>query len=273
MQFRGFQPVETPSPYSLTRPPTFEVSLQGLTFHSDRRSLYGLTSPVEGWSSGGASRGGDEPFDAADGGFPTDVHYGGRDLTMEGLVLAESHGQFVRAREALQTLLTGTREDWLRVTERDLSLSRQILVHRTRPPLVTHTGHGYGIFTLSLRSATYPRLAVEESELVLRPGGSGRQENVGDYPAGMSVFLEGPLKDPRLTWSNQFWWQFNGTIPSGETRVVDMTRRMIRNPAAGTRLDLAGTGTWPKVDPGYRTVVMSGSGSGSARLVWRSSWA
>lgn len=272
MRFPGFQPARSRSPYHLSRPVCLEVSLQGVTMHGEGDSLYGVTS-LDGWAGGAASRGGVEEYPDTDGGFPTDVTYTGREITVEGEILAPSHDALWKAREELETLLTSPREDWLRVRDSLTAPERQILVHRPRPVQVSLFGDRYGIFTLSLRSATYPRLAVEESELVLRPGGSGRQENVGDYPAAMSVFLTGPLTNPRLTWSSMFWWQFNGTIPSGETRVVDMTRRMIRNPAAGTRLDLAGTGTWPKVDPGYRTVVMSGTGSGSARLVWRSSWA
>lgn len=272
MQFAGFQPVPRYGPFSLSRPECMEVTVQGLTIRGAGAGPLRLHG-IEGWGGGSATRGGFSEYPDADGGFPTEVTYSGRDITIEGSVRATDHHDLWRMREQIETLLTSPREDWLRVRDSHLNLDRQILVHRARPSQVTLRGPRYGIFTLSLRSATYPRLAVDESELVLRPGGSGRQENVGDYPANMSVLLNGPLTNPRLTWSSQFWWQFNGTIPSGETRVVDMTRRIIRNPAAGTRLDLAGTGTWPKVDPGYRTVAMSGTGSGSARLVWRSSWA
>lgn len=273
MRFNGFQPPYAPSPYSLTRPVCLEVSLQGITMHGEGDSLYGLTAPIEGWGGGVSTRGGVEDYHDADGGFPTEVLYGGRDMVVEGEIVAPDHRALFAAKEQLETLLSTPREDWLRVREEHLGMDRQILVHRPRPVQVTLFGHRHGIFTMSLRSATYPRLAVEESELVLSPGGSGRQENVGDYPAALSLYLTGPLTNPRLTWSSTFWWQFNGTIPAGETRIVDMTRRMIRNPARGTRLDLAGTGTWPKVDPGYRTVSMSGTGSGAARMVWRSAWA
>ena len=272
MLFPGFQPVRTLSPFTRSRPDCLSVSIQGVTLVAEGSSLFGL-SDWDGWGGGGSTVGGVEDYPDRDGGFPTEVVYSGREITLEGTIAAGSHEEFAAARERMEKLLTNPREDWLRVQENHMGLGRQILVHRARPAMVTPLSDRAGKYTLSLRSATYPRLAVEESELALRPGESGRQENVGDYPANMSVFLNGPLTNPRLTWSSQFWWQFNGTIPSGETRVVDMTRRMIRNPAAGTRLDLAGTGTWPKVDPGYRTVAMSGSGSGSARLVWRSSWA
>jgi hypothetical protein len=272
MVFPGFGTVAPRSPFTMSRPDCLTISIQGVEMLGEGDGLYTLTG-WDGWGGGGTTRGGFEEYEDVDGGFPTEVTYSGRDITLEGMIHGDSHREFAAARERLEKVLTRPREDWLRVDEDHLGVVRQILVHRPRPVQVSPLSDRYGIFTLSLRSATYPRLAATESTLVLSPGESGRQENLGDYPADLSVFLRGPLTNPRITWSSQFWWQFTGTIPDGETRIVDMTRRIIRDPTRGTRLDLSGSGTWPRVDPGYRTVAITGSGSGTVEMVWRSAWA
>lgn len=274
--FPGFQPqYRAGCGFPLTRPACLSVEIQGIRMVGEKEPGRGPEWALTGWSgwtNGGDTRGGAEPFPEADGGFRTDVYYSGRDITLEGVLEAPTHEAFVREAERFGTLLTEPRWDWLTVDEQHLGMRRMILVHRQGPPLLTQESDRVGVFTLRVSSSMWQRVSTETSSLSLPVGGTGTAVNAGDYPADLSIELVGPIKNPRVTFNNTTWWQYNGELTAGETRTVNVTRRIIRNPAAGVRLDSSGSGEWPRLAPGATTVKVTGGLAGTVNLSWRSSW-
>lgn len=257
-----------------TDPACVTVTLQGITMTSQFGSMYGLTSPLEGWTEGADPQGDASAFPAADGGVALPVWMGPRSITIEGEIETDSHAELEREVARLGTVLSNPRWDWLRVDETALGLSRQIQVRRARRPLITRSSHTSAIFTLVLQAATYPLLAAEESTMRLKPGQSQVAENTGDYNADLYATLVGPLSGIQIARAGHpgGWWYYSESLKAGETRQVDFSRRIVRNPANSKHSRLLASGIWHDLLPGKTAVTFRGSGSGYVDLRWRSAW-
>lgn len=252
------------------RPACQELRLQGLTMRGDGPALYGITA-VEGWESADAS-GGTIPNRYSDGGIEGEVLMGSRSIVIEGDIDAPSHEEFLKARAGLERVLTSPRWDWLRVTHHDEDM--QIRVSRLRRPQVTPMGPSYGIFTLQLESAGYPRLGVDEGLVSIPLGSSAPVVNAGDYPAVLEAMFYGPLTQPRLRFGGDLpgTWRYGANINAGQRLQVEFDRRIVRNPDTQGHSRVYASGDWPRLTPGQTTFHLEGSGSGRVELKWRSAW-
>lgn len=256
--------------------PCTRVELQGLEFlgsGTPSTTHYGLTS-WDGWDNGADGTGGAAAFELADGGVEGDVFFGPRAITLEGDIAASSHAELMEAREALGSILTRPRWDWLRVSEDHLGLDRRIRVSRVRRPSITNVGYTDAIWSLQLQAAAFPRLAEVESTAVLRAGESKVLANLGTYPGDLTVNLTGPLSGVSLSWTGASagTWRYADAIPAGQSRVVEFTGRVVYNPANGAHSRVRASGAWAQLWPGDTTLKLNASGTGTARAIWRSAW-
>lgn len=249
------------------------IELDGLTFTGKHQpgAYYGITG-WSGWIEAPDTKGGAAAYESADGGSETPVYHQGRGITLEGRIEALTRQELWQMAADLGVILTSNRWAPMEVTEDALDVpTRMIRVRRTRSPRVTFDSWTSAIFTLELESAGYPRLDAAQSTAKLAMGEAKTVENLGDYPASVSATLTGPLVNPTITWPGGVW-TYTGSIPAGEQRVVSFSNRNVRDPASARNYRLSASGQWPKADPGSATWSLSGSGSGSVSLYWRSSW-
>lgn len=253
-----------------TPEPCMLVTLQDITMVSSGVGVLGV-STLGGWRNGVAASGGPAPFDNADGGVMGDVYFGGRSIVIEGDIDAPDHETYMRVEEQLGALLTRDRVAPLVVDEKyHLGLKRQIDVTRLRPPQITQMGPSYGIFTLSLEAATFPRLGVDAQSQVI-PAGGVDMVNLGNVPASVKLTMKGPLTNPGLSWGGMSW-TFQAYIALDQTVEVEMWRRRVVDPATTTHFRNLAQGDWLALDPGTTRVTRTGSGSGTVTAEWRSSW-
>lgn len=259
----------TPEPSALVT-----VSVQDIVMHGTYRDapFYGLTD-WSGWSSGTDSRGGPQPHSTSDGGVMGRVDMLGRSIRLEGTIEARDMAELWQMTEDLGAVLTRPREDWLMVDEELLGTSRQVRVTRSGPPQITlGESRRDAIFTLELQAADWRRVSVTQSTLVKPVGQSGALVNVGNADADLAAVLTGPLTNPRITVTGQGYWEYVGTIAAGQTVGVDFANRLVRDTANGVLLRRSARGSWPQVAPGTSTATITGTGSGTVDLRWRSSW-
>ena len=250
------------------------VTLGGIEMHGNaqRGAFYGLTD-WDGWTSGAGSRGGPTPHENADGGVMGPVLMSGRTIRLEGKIEGRTTDRLAMMSEDLAAVLTRPREDWLIVDEELLGLSRQVRVTRSGPPRITvASSRRQAIFTLELQAADWRRVSVAQSTLVKSVGQSGALVNVGNADADLAAVLTGPLTNPRITVTGQGYWEYVGTIAAGQTVGVDFANRLVRDTANGVLLRRSARGSWPQVAPGTSTATITGTGSGTFDLRWRSSW-
>lgn len=267
----GWTPMDGVSCRSV--PQCLTVSVDGITFTGSNpgRSGYGLTG-WSGWLDGLDAQGGPRDHETADGGFEAPVYLSRRKITLEGLIMARDKRELWQMCDRLAKVCTTSRYSVLVVTEEALGLSRQVRVCRLRKPQITpQESRMVAVFTLELESPSAPKLSTVDSVVQLGMGATEPLVNQGDYPADLAATMTGPLVNPVLTWPGGRW-VYTGTIPDGETRTVDFTERDIVNPASSQSYRLSAAGVWPVVRPGQGDFALSGSGSGSVELRWRSAW-
>lgn len=257
------------------RRPCLSLTLQGLriTGSSDDESTpWGLVD-WSGWDNGTDGRGGPVPWESSNGGVMTRVDRVSRSLRVEGDLECASTAELWREKERLAGILTRPTADWLVVDETPLlGLVRQVLVTRLRAPQVTiGPDRLSAIWTLELAAADHRRVAVDQSSLTLRNGGTGKLPNAGDADADLEATITGPVSATRLTVDGKVW-TYTEAVPSGATRQVSFPRRVVRDPATSLHYSTQASGTWPMVAPGATTAALSCTGSGSITLRWRSSW-
>ena len=251
------------------------VTLQGLELWSSGRvdgTNMGLMSPVDGWANGTDSDTTTGGWEDADGGPVPDIRWAPRTLTIDGDILARSHADLAEAMEEVGQVLTRPRRDLLVVDESvHLGLVRQIEVHRTRRPIITQVSPTYAVFTLMVEAPEWERVGVDAQSATVTTGGVACQ-NIGTADAAVTATLTGPLTNPGLSWAGGTW-QYEGVIPAGRTLTVDMRRRRVRDLATAVHYRQNAAGSWLNLPPGTTTVTRTGTGSGSIRLDWRSTWA
>lgn len=253
-----------------TPEPCMLVTLQDIKMVSSSVGTFGI-STLDGWRNGVAATGGPAPFDNADGGIMGDTHFGGRSVVIEGDIDAPDHEAYMRAEEQLGALLTRPRAAQLVVDERfHLGLTRQIEVTRLRPPQISQIGPSYGIFTLTLEAATFPRLGVDAQSVTVPTTGVD-MVNLGNVGADLTAKLVGPLTNPGLSWPGGSW-TYQGSVASGQTITAEFWRRRVVDEATGDHERTRAQGTWFEVPPGTTRISRTGSGSGRIELTWRSSW-
>lgn len=256
----------------LAPPPCVTASLQGLDFVSGSRARSRITlGGWDGWMNGGSRSGGPQAYSSADGGFEGDVYEGGRSIRFEGLIV-ETHATALWQRmDELGSILTAPRYGVLTVVEEHLGMSRQIRVTRLARPMITPLSDRIASYTLELEAADAPRLDTVQQSAVFTAGGV-TLGNAGNLRAEVSLLVQGPRTLTRLTgpWGA---WEYRGSVPAGQTRVIDMRRRRVRNPATSVHSRADAGGDWLFVPPGGTTVALSGSGTGAVSGVWRSAWA
>lgn len=262
-----------------TPPPVHELSrvtigLQDVTMHGSMRDapVYGLTD-WDGWSNGTNTRGGPEPHATGDGGVTGRVDMAGRNIRLEGLLKARDLTELWQMREQLGAILTRPRADWLTVQEDMLGTARQVWVTRpTAPQITVDATRRRAIFTIELEAADWRRVDMTQSTLNRQPGQNGPLVNTGNVEAALAAVLTGPLTNPKIAISGQGAWEYIGTIAAGQTIGVDFENRLVRDTANGVLLRKQAKGTWPHVAPGTATATITGSGTGTVDLRWRSSW-
>ncbi|MFC0673556.1 hypothetical protein [Brachybacterium hainanense] len=230
---------------------------------------YGLSALIDGWEGGAPATGGPVEFERGDGAVRGDVHYAPRSLIVEGDIRARDHEDLTEKIAALSAL---GRYETLTVDEAvHTGLVRQVDVARLRPVQVTTDGPEYALWTMTLQTVDWRRVDVDQQSVVVPAGGAGLQ-NLGTAPAALTLRLVGPLTNPGISWPGGAW-QYSGTVASGQTILVDLERRVVRDPATTAHSRRLASGTWLQLPPGTTTVSRTGSGAGSVTASWRSSWA
>lgn len=229
-------------------------------------------SSWDGWTNGPDVRGGAEPWESADGGVRGDVFLSGLNLVFEGLIKGRSGNHLWELQEELGSVLTQQRWGTLRVDEEHLGLSRQIEVARGGRPTITPLTRRLARYQVQFQSHSPFRLGVDQQSAALAPGEGSQIQNIGTMEADLHGTLYGPLVEPAVTVGNTTW-KYQSTIPAGERRVVDFSRRRVVDPATGTPSRIFATHGWPSVPPGESRLAMGGSGTGRGEFSWRSTWA
>ena len=234
-----------------------------------------LLQRLDGWWGGGAVSGGVTPFDQADSGLHGDTYLHGRVVTLRGKILTDNGAQQMDAFDELTSVFASSRRVNLTVDEPERKLARMLTVTPTALPEPQPLSDRVADVSVTVESDTYPLLGVSAETVTLTTGGTPLRNN-GNYPAGLSFALNGPLTNPGFTWSGGAW-SYGGSIASGKRLFVDAVRRTVRDPdtTAHSRAKLLGlgAGSWPQLVPGMTTFWRTGSGSGNITASWRPSWA
>lgn len=257
-------------------PSCVTIELDGIEFTgtAPAGSGYGLTG-WSGWDTSAETRGGEQEYETADGGYETPVYLASREITLEGRIVARSMAERNRMRGELGRILAVNRRAPMVVAEDYEGLERQADVRRVGRVMLTNDTPKTAIFTLQLKAAAAVRVDASESSVTLTPGeGAQLLTNEGDYPANLRATLNGPLTDPIIANGkvSSDWWKYSGTIPADQVRVVDFTRRTVTDGRTATQYRRLVSGVWPKVEPDGQTRKLIAAGSGSATLTWRSTW-
>lgn len=255
------------------RGPCITVQLQDLEMRSgpDRRIPWISLSRLDGWTDGAPPRSGDGQFETADGGIEPDVHLGGRSIRVEGMIHEACADDLWERMEQVSSVLSSPRWDWLIVEEEHLGLLRQVRVRRSDVPRVTPVTRTVASLTLALQSADWRRVDVDLQSVII-PSSGRALENLGTVPADVMLLMKGPLTNPGIRWGNRAW-TYSGSVPSGVTIQVDMSRRSVRNLQTAVHSRRLAQGDWLRLPPGSTTVSRTGTGAGTITAQWRSSWA
>lgn len=229
-------------------------------------------SSWDGWTNGPDVRGGATTRESADGGVRGDVYLSGRNLVFEGLIKGRSGNHLWELQEELGSVLTRERWGTLRVDEEHLGLSRQIEVARGARPTITPLTQQIARYQVQFQSHSPLRVGVDEQSATLTPGTGVQVQNIGTMPANLYATLHGPLTNPSVT-AGSSTWAYQSTIPAGERRTVDFTRRRVVDPETGTPYRLLATHGWPSIPPGESLLSLGGTGTGRGEFSWRSTWA
>lgn len=237
---------------------------------------YGQGTPfvlrsLSGWWTGGSWSGGVVPWENADGGVEGDVIAGGRTVSMRMLIFTDHGADQMEALDDLAGVWADTRWHTLEVEEQDRGIARQLRVSPVDlgdPQLISDT---VASTTWTLSSADR-RLLSPTGETATVTAGGVDLRNTGNARADLTVRLVGPLSNPGLSWPGGSW-RLNASVGAGSSFVVDMARRVVRNPATGTHARQHASGTWWSLPPGVTRVSRTGSGTGRVEASWRSSWA
>lgn len=104
----------------------------------------------------------------------------------------------------------------------------------------------------------------------------------GTLPAWFKAEIHGPISNPRVTATNQWWLEWLGVVTNGRTITLDArpwARTVLRDDGASFAGDLSRLGAMlsqAKVDPGSYQFLLSGvdpSGTSYVMLSWRNSYA
>lgn len=229
-------------------------------------------SSWDGWTNGPDVRGGATAWESADGGIAGDVYLSGRNLVFEGLIKGRSGSHLWELQEELGSVLTRERWGTLRVDEEHLGLSRQIEVARGGRPTITPLTQQVARYQVQFQSYSPLRVGVDEQSATITPGAGTQVRNIGTMDANLYATLYGPLTDPAVT-AGDTTWRYQSTIPAGERRVVDFTRRRVVDPETGANSRLLATHGWPSIPPGESRLSLGGTGTGRGEFSWRSTWA
>lgn len=224
----------------------------------------------DGWVNGPEVTGGAVPWETADGGVWGDLRFPGLNLQFEGMIVGRSANDYAELQAELGSVLTNPRRGVLRVDEEHLGLSRQVEVARGGRPALTQLTDRIGRYSVQLQSASPLKVGVDAQSVTVTTGGVS-MKNIGTADYAPALSLIGPLTNPGLSWPGGAW-VYNGTVPSGTTLYVDMTRRTVRNPATTGHSRNLVSGKWLTLPPGDTLVKRTGSGSGSITASWRSAW-
>lgn len=227
-------------------------------------------SSWDGWTNGPDVRGGGVDWESADGGVEGDVYLAGLSLAFDGMIVAPSASRLWELQEELGSILTRERWGTLRVDEEHLGLSRQVRVARGGRPTITPLTDRLARFAVQFQSPSPYRLGVDQQSAVIANLGTNLQ-NLGNQDADLTLIFTGPLTNPGISWPGGSW-SYAGSISSGTTINVDMSRRVVRNPATAAHSRNLAAGTWLRLSPGTTRVSRTGTGSGSIEARWRSTW-
>lgn len=252
-------------------PPGVTVSLQGLDFVSGSRARSRISLGAwDGWTNGPARSGGPQSWALARGGYASAVYEDVRRIRLEGLIVEPYETALWQRMEELGSILGNSTYATMRVDEPHLQLSRQIQVTRLAKPMITPLSNRIASYTLELEATDYPRLDVEQQSVAI-PAGGVDLTNIGTHDAELTLQIDGPRTQTTLTgpWGS---WEYRASIPDGSTRLVDMRRRLIRDPATSGHSRADAGGDWLSLPPGTTQVALSGSGTGGVTAMWRSTW-
>lgn len=109
--------------------------------------------------------------------------------------------------------------------------------------------------------------------------GEATAENVGTVDTGLTLRIDGPVEEPRVTVQGPDTVEtirFDGTVPSGRFLLIDTAGRTATIdglPQASRRGQI--TGDWPLLPPGESTILFRAADlndAGTLTVTWRSAW-
>lgn len=288
------------------------VTVSGVTFGSpmfvDDAGCEWVFSTIEGWDDSGAGvRRDDEDRPQAHGTFDVPGYRTGRSVGIAGTVLCPSRAAAAVVVQRLNALLAAGQSGDLTVTDADLP-TMSASVRLADQPVVDWSGpHGVTVrFELEFWAADPLRYGTPSSATTGFPSISGGLEfplfTDGTIDTGFMEFGT-PSSTGRVTVSNEgtadTWPQFiaTGPVPPFQIVEVESGRRLVfsRPVAAGDVLvidsatgvvvlnggdvDYSGyltTAEWSPVPPmssvTYAFLPVSGTGTGTLAVSWRSAW-
>lgn len=273
----GHRPVRVPP-----RPPIADavrVTIGDWTASSRERVPLdgGHVFELESWSGWWGGRGAvtdSQQSPTGDGTLDGSGTFGGRTITLNGMVLANAEASTMaalhEAGDVFSAVLAGTsRRATLRVDEEMLGMTRECDVRlASAAPDFDIDGWGTATWGLYLYAPDPLRYGVGATRI--NCGTTVRVENRGTAMSRPMVDLFGPLTNPVIA-SGGASLRLTLTIPAGSAVTVDMRRRVVLNQAGGKTFTPA-AGNWLHVDPGGADVSLGGGGSGYAYVRRASAW-
>lgn len=224
------------------------------------------------------------------GAFVSNLLYGDRRITLEGLIFADSIATYELRRRALEEMLSVKRDSngvpipkVLKFKTMD-DKSLRVNVHPASKPKIDVTNLTNGRFLIDLITEDY---VVEDQSLteesltpptgggviypVIYPiifasasGGSQSIVNDGNAEAWPIITLDGPLNTPRIF--NQTLGReivLNMTLATGAQIIIDMKNKTIIQGGITNQIDKkTGTSRWWWLDPGSNLIIFSTASTG-----------
>ncbi len=267
-----------------------DIFIDGLKIHSNTAAIgYIVQIPIQGMDAA-SYRLSSYQKPGEHGAFVSNLLYGDRRITLEGLIFADSIATYEIRRRALEEILSVKRDSngvpipklLTFKTMDDKTL--QVNVHPASKPKIDITNLTNGRFLIDLIAEDYVVEDQSLTEKTLTPptgggvtypviypivlasatGGSENVVNNGNAEAWPLITFDGPLTTPRIfneTLDREM--VLNMTLALGDQVIIDMKNKTIIQGGITNRLDKkTGDSKWWWLDPGSNLIIFSTASSG-----------
>lgn len=199
-----------------------------------------------------------------------DSYYGGRTITLGGLIRAQSLFKMRDMETAMRQAFSDLKEHPLIIRSGSVDLDVFILCKKYQKLVIKEAQTDFRharVFQVALRASNPFFLSYTEQYAPLTMNVSPKSvtiTNTGNYDASPRIRLIGPMTNPQIvniTTGKQM--TINGTIASGHTLEIDVRRRTVLDDLGANRFDMMDvTSDWVRLIPGTNGIQLTSSGFG-----------